>query len=712
MPQELIISLPAHPNSLAIMDVETPAPMQVSSEQILQDAFDLRDEPLRKQQHSIEDLEELRSFQLNKRKEYEQQLNKNRLNFGQWLRYARWEIDHNHDFARARSIFERALQVSVQHIPFWTHYIKFELSHKNVNHGRNLLDRAVTILPRVDKLWFLYVQTEETLNNFDSVRAIFNRWLEWKPNYAAWDSYINFEKRYDEFGNAREVFKRYVQAFPDTGEIWVKWVNFEVYEVPKSDVQTGIIRNVFELAVDTLFSQNKRTQDLQLVGIISKWSAWESSVKEYERASSIYKVLLSKDSSNEIYLSADQRAQLLHAYTQFEKTHGFKDSIESSILLKRRLKYQQVLKEDPQDFDTLWSLLGVEEDADLIRHTFQHIYSHKPADSVKSITWKRYIFLWIRYALWEEYEGGSVENAREVWNSCLKIIPHSQFSFAKVWIHFAEFELRHEGLAAARKILGRAIGQSSTKKPKAKILRRYIKFEKSLGEWERCRKLYEKWLELGITSQMVTDVSEILFQYIDFERGLNEVDRVISLYSTGLDLSEVTDKLQAAKLLVSFIEFHKDELRYNEARELYKKLVEVGDGTRNWIAYAFFESSILSPDQLQELEESDETDIEFEITDTHKKNTRDVFKQAVDYYKDRKEDDNRLIILQQWKKYEQEHGTGESLQAVEARFPTVVRKRVTVDGEDQETMEFAFPEEPKPKLNKFLANAKKWAQSN
>lgn len=36
---------------------------------------------------------------------------------------------------------------------------------RNINHARNLLDRAVTILPRIDKLWYKFVYMEETLGN-------------------------------------------------------------------------------------------------------------------------------------------------------------------------------------------------------------------------------------------------------------------------------------------------------------------------------------------------------------------------------------------------------------------------------------------------------------------------------------------------------------------------------------------------------------------
>ena len=73
---------------------------------------------------------------------------------------------------------------------------------------------------------------------------------------------------------------------------------------------------------------------------------------------------------------------------------------------------------------------------------------------------------------WEEMTNNNPDSAREIWNNCLKVIPHKLFTFAKVWIGYSEFELRNseDGLAKARKILGRAIGQTSINKPKIKIL--------------------------------------------------------------------------------------------------------------------------------------------------------------------------------------------------------------------------------------------------
>ena len=58
-----------------------------------------------------------------------------------------------------------------------------------------------------------------------------------------------------------------------------------------------------------------------------------------------------------------------------------------------------------------------------------------------------------------------LQRAREIYRACLKLVPHKKFTFAKVWVQFAEFEVRQQDLDAARKILGMAIGMC----PKEKV---------------------------------------------------------------------------------------------------------------------------------------------------------------------------------------------------------------------------------------------------
>src|ERR1044072_3023856 len=67
--------------------------------------------------------------------------------------------------------------------------------------------------------------------------------------------------------------------------------------------------------------------------------------------------------------------------------------------------------------------------------------------------WRRYIYLWINYALYEELECSDGERTREVYKVCLELIPHKVFTFAKIWLMAAQFEIRQKNLAVARKIL-------------------------------------------------------------------------------------------------------------------------------------------------------------------------------------------------------------------------------------------------------------------
>ena len=67
--------------------------------------------------------------------------------------------------------------------------------------------------------------------------------------------------------------------------------------------------------------------------------------------------------------------------------------------------------------------------------------------------WRRYVYLWINYALFEELETQDMERTRQVYEACLQLLPHKKFTFAKIWILFAHFEVRQKELQKARKIL-------------------------------------------------------------------------------------------------------------------------------------------------------------------------------------------------------------------------------------------------------------------
>lgn len=115
---------------------------------------------------------------------------------------------------RARSILERGLDTDHRNVVLWLQYAEMEMryalcfvrfsfalvicsfrSNRQINHARNIWDRAVTILPRANQFWLKYTYMEEMVGNVAGARQVFERWMEWEPPEQAWQTYINFEMR-------------------------------------------------------------------------------------------------------------------------------------------------------------------------------------------------------------------------------------------------------------------------------------------------------------------------------------------------------------------------------------------------------------------------------------------------------------------------------------------------------------------------------------
>ena len=150
-----------------------------------------------------------------------------------------------------------------------------------------------------------------------------------------------------------------------------------------------------------------------------------------------------------------------------------------------------------------------EGDQEEIRSNFEKAIANVPPSKEKQY-WRRYIYLWINYAVYEEMEAQDMDRARQVsffylplflraflngfaqvYRTCLDLIPHKRFTFAKMWLWYAQFELRQKDVTKARQALGCALGKC----PKAKLFRGYIDMEIQLREFHRCRTLYAKFLE-------------------------------------------------------------------------------------------------------------------------------------------------------------------------------------------------------------------------
>nr|CAD1834475.1 unnamed protein product [Ananas comosus var. bracteatus] len=488
---------------------KAPAKIQITAEQILREARERQEPDIRRPKQKIVDPHELSEHRLRKRKEFEEHIRRARRNPSAWVKYALWEESHG-DFARARSVWERALDVDYRNHVLWLKYVEFEMRNGFVNHARNVWDRAVSLLPRVDQLWWKYIHMEEMLRNVAAARQLFERWMQWRPDAQGWLSYVKFELRYGETDHA---FIRYA-------EFETKWGG------------VARARAIHERAADLLSEDDEEAEKLFVA------------FKEVERARCIYKYALD-------CIPKERAEDLYRKFVSFENRYGDPDGIEDAIVRKRRCQYEEEVRRNSLNYDSWFDYIRLEESVgnkDVIRKVYERAIANVPP-AVDKRYWQRYIYLWINYLLYEELHAQDMARTKEIYRKCLKLISCMKVSFAKIWIMAAQFEIRQMNLEAARKILGNAIGIA----PKDKIFKNYIKIElqlgnlekKSLFETERARAVFE----LAI-AQPTLDMPELLWKaYIDFEISEHEYERTRQLYERLLD------RTRHLKVWISYAKF-------------------------------------------------------------------------------------------------------------------------------------------------------------
>jgi len=293
--------------------------------------------------------------------------------------------------------------------------------------------------------------------------------------------------------------------------------------------------------------------------------------------------------------------------------------------------------------------------------------------------WRRYIYLWIYYALFEELQTGDLDKARAVYDKLLKVVPHKQFSFAKIWKIYAEFEVRRLDIDRARKIFGRAIAECG----KERIFLDYADLEMRLGNIDRCRKIYEKFLEAHSHNPKAWNV------YIDLEDSVGEVDRARAL----CDLAIQQDRLDMPELVWKrYIDLEVSHDEFEKAREVWLRLVSKSNHVRVYIAYSEFEA----------------------LTCQSMPNCREGLEKGIKHFKADGRGDERAMLLEQWLKLEREHGNEKSVEDVERRQPKRVKKRRAVHAEEgqdayEEYMDYVFPDDKPEQQNlKILEMARAW----
>lgn len=653
------------PKKAAKVKNKAPAQLQITAEQLLREAKERELEliPL-PPKTKITDPDELAEFQRRKRKEFEDGIRKNRMQIANWIKYGKWEESIG-ELQRSRSVFERALDVDHRSITIWLQYAEMEMRSKQINHARNIFDRAVTILPRCLQFWLKYSYMEEVIENVPGARQIYERWMEWEPDEQAWQTYINFELRYKEVDRARAIYQRFLHVHGTNVNNWIKYARFE-----EKHGYIGNARAVYERGMEYFGEDNINEK------LLVAFALFEERQKEHERARVIYKYGLD-------HLPSDRTADIFKHYTVHEKKFGERAGIEDVIVSKRRTQYEKQVADNSFNYDAWFDYLRLLENEECPREEVEDLYERAIANippHEEKRYWRRYIYLWINYALYEELTAHDVERTRQVYKACLDVIPHKKFTFAKVWIMFAHFEIRQMDLTAARKILGVSIGKC----PKEKLFRAYIDLELQLREFDRCRKLYEKFLEFS------SENSNTWIKFAELETLLGDVERARAIFDVAvqqpaLDMPEILWK--------AYIDFEINAEEYEKARDLYEALLQRTNHIKVWISLAEFEFFIGNVD-----------------------GARKVYDRA-NRAMENAEKEERLMLLEAWLEAEKKIGDINAIQKVEGMMPRRVKKRRQIQTEDgvdagwEEYYDYIFPQDQAAKGSfKLLEAAARWKQ--
>jgi crooked neck len=197
-------------------------------------------------------------------------------------------------------------------------------------------------------------------------------------------------------------------------------------------------RRVYERSADLLADD----EDAEVLFVA--FAEFEERCREVERSCAIYKYALDR-------VPKGRAEELYRKFLAFEKQFGDREGIEDAIVGKRRFQYEEEVRKNPLNYDSWFDYIRLEESVgnkERTREVYERAIANVPPAEEKRY-WQRYIYLWINYALYEELGTEDVERTREVYKECLKLIPHKKFTFAKIWLMAAQFEIRQRNLKSA-----------------------------------------------------------------------------------------------------------------------------------------------------------------------------------------------------------------------------------------------------------------------
>ncbi|KAH7648380.1 hypothetical protein FG379_000304 [Cryptosporidium bovis] len=655
---------------------KTSAPVQITVEQILKETYSGYAENKnvqssyneRNEFHEFRDSDELDEYVIRRRKEFEDIIRKKRWKISLYLSYAKWEA-LQHNFNNSRSIFERALNINYEHTRIWREYINMEIINGNINNARNLYERVIRLLPMVDEFWIKYVQMEQILKNYINVRHIFNNWIKWKPCKNIYFQYCKFEEECGEIELARNILNNLISSYP-TQEAFLALARFELrYNNMAS------IKKIFDQMV--YFYKSSSTQiNPKTVVFFADVFVNEGKLEE---AINIYNQGISLTEAQDRQFLKEK----LFIVYKLEKKQRVDDTDEWK--LNKIKQYRDVLSCNPIDFDHWFdfSIFAFQylkpEDVQKIFDDFSKV--SPPKDDI--IEFEKYIYSHFLYLYYFET---NISNSSTIINKTLNSLINQIDAFkenknksinstskpinsslneecsrilSEVFIFFSGNQIRNGNLPSARKILGAGLGRI----PCSRLFDYYINFELKLGNFDRCRLLFTKYIEFNPIS------ADTWKKYMKFEYKLGEIKRFIGIAEAGISMPELDSP---ENIWEYYIEVMTKKGDYEMADNIYRRLLEKTQHHQVVMDYSTFIVSKLN-------------DLEY---------NREFVLKILNIYKQNSMDYRRMLILKYWLSLEEKISETEYANNCENWIKIIKRltPNIVVDGNSNEKR-YIFNEE-------------------
>lgn len=275
-----------------------------------------------------------------------------------------------------------------------------------------------------------------------ATRTVFERWMKCYPNEQAWLTYIKFEQRCGRTDAARKLYERMIQQIPEASVPLSRPSHLGVHQVREvggTSRQQGELSQGLRAVADGAVSRERRGRPVRAEGVSHSQLPGVREVRDSlpgVRACACDLPLRTEaDDASRHAVGAGRRFERRNTeYTLFEKQFGNRETVEAAIVNTRRAQYEEALSNTPYNYDVWFDYLRMleqEGQKDKVIDAYERAIKNVPPSKEKRF-WRRYIYLWIYYAVYLECDLGDVDRARDVYQRCLQCIPHKSFTFGKV----------------------------------------------------------------------------------------------------------------------------------------------------------------------------------------------------------------------------------------------------------------------------------------